>query len=480
MVDVAVLGNGIPELATALELAEVGLRVRVYPHAALVPEGGQTSPVPAGAWDDLSGVSDPEGTLREFLAHVAAPLTEHASGAFALAESVVPRSEPPIAPLLCGAKGTWLPQPQPAVVGIPAVPLSSDSLALLGSRAAARAAVDRVRPVLTIGKAQSFGALVRARLGAGALARLVEPLVRETYGAAAEAVDAAIAAPGLNEALTRVGTLSGAALDLADRYVARETRVAPAAGWGALRTALEARLRLYAVEFASEPAGRVSALDEGWEIAARGDGASTAVRALVRGVPEDLEPLVAPAFQPAPAGDDAIASVATVLSPLLAQPRRVLGRVAIEPPELPAVQPDGPAVALATLANGETWSVRLAPNDTVGVDGWEARVLGPSVPASDAGPAALPADAADRVTEAVRAAGLRPRAAAVSASMPFAPYVSVAGRDNAQVSLSDWCESHRTELPVGVALHGGDLASAIADARERSVTLRRRLAGIAD
>lgn len=482
MCDVAVLGDGIPELAAALELAEVGLRVRIYPTAASGAQPG-TGPLtaPAGAWDDAVGISDPDGTLRDFLAHVAAPLTAHDSGAFALAESVEPRTEAPVPPLLRGAKGAWGPLPQPAVVGVPAVPLSADALALLGGRAAARAALDRIRPVLTIGKAQSFGSLVQARLGTGARERLVEPLVQEAYGVAAEAVDAAIAAPGLNEALTRVGTLSGAALDLAERYVARETRVAPAGGWEALRAALDARLRLYTVDFAAEPAGTVAALDEGWAIVSSADESErTEARAIVLGVPEDLEPRAATEAVDASAYAADLGTAATALEPLLGRPRRVLGRVGIVAPDLPAPQQQGPALELVTLASGERWTVRLEPGRGAGSDAWEARVLGPSLPSAGSSPAALPADAGDRVLEAVRAAGQQPRPGVAAVSMQFAPYVAVAEREAAQGSLNEWCESHPEELPVGVALHGGDLADAIADARQRAVALRRRLAGIAD
>ncbi|MFT4231552.1 MAG: hypothetical protein QM606_02070 [Leucobacter sp.] len=237
MVDAYVLGDGLPELAAALELAEVGLSVRVG-----VPE--QPSP----AWRRLPdrGTPDPDGALRDLLDHVSAPLAADASAA---EHPAGPVAVPPSPVLLRDASGEWAPQPTPAVLGIPAVPLSSRALALLGRGGATRAYLDRVKPVLTIGDARALGGLVRARLGRAALERLVEPLVHERFGLPADEVEVAIAVPGLNGALTRAGSLSGAAFALVERDVARETRIAPPGGWPALREALLDRLALYGVEF---------------------------------------------------------------------------------------------------------------------------------------------------------------------------------------------------------------------------------------
>lgn len=461
MVDVYMLGNGLPELAAALELAEVGLAVRVG-----IPdrEGVLDREGRGDARDDLDyrGVRDPDGALRGFLDHVAAPLSDGERPA----EAAQPVSEPPVPVLLRGAKGDWAPQPTPAVLGIPAVPVSSRALALLGGGAALRAYLDRIRPVLTIGKTHALGALVRSRLGRAAQERLVEPLVRERFGVSADEVDVAIAAPGLNEALTVAGSLSGAALAYSERDVARETRVAPSGGWAALRAALLERLVLYGVAFAESPVNEVrrgDAVSDEW-VLAEGEG-SVPARALVLG---------ADGRDPAAVGPE----LAEALTELLPRRWRTEGGATVEDPDLPAEHADLPAVQTVVLADGEPWSVRV---ERVG-EAYLARVAGP-VLNGDRGGAEV-GNARARVREALEAAALRPVASAEpaveSASAHVAPYVSVEQRDADAERLDGLRSAMPDLLPVGTALHGGALAPAIADARRAAVLLRRRLTGISE
>src|SRR5690606_15064284 len=137
------------------------------------------------------------------------------------------------------------PQSHPTVLGIPTVPLAAENLRLLGSGGATRAYMDRVTPLLTVGKTRSLGVLVNRRLGRKARERLVEPQVRERFGVAADDVDVAVAAPGLNEALSRAGSLSAAALAYLERFEASETMIEPADGWDALVRATLGRLESY-------------------------------------------------------------------------------------------------------------------------------------------------------------------------------------------------------------------------------------------
>src|SRR5690606_28366806 len=76
---------------------------------------------------------------------------------------------------------------------------------------------DRVRPPMTIGHADSLGVLVRSRMGARVLDRLVAPVTSGVYSAPPDDIDPDIAAPGLNTALTRTGSLSGAVAELAEK-----------------------------------------------------------------------------------------------------------------------------------------------------------------------------------------------------------------------------------------------------------------------
>ncbi|MBK0422133.1 hypothetical protein JD292_08600 [Leucobacter sp. CSA2] len=457
MVDVQVIGTGAAELAAALELAEVGLRIRVSP-----------APGDDEAWAALpsSGVADPDSALRGFLAHVAAPLAEGGPG--------VPAADPvesPIKPvLLRSSRGEWVPQPTPEVLGIPAVPMSADTLAVLGGGASTRAYLDRVKPLLTIGKTRSVGALVQSRMGKGALERLVEPIVRERYGVSAADVDMAIAAPGLNEDLTVIGTLSGAVLAYAERDVARETHVRPAGGWAALREALLARLALYEVEFTEQPVVDARHAVEGWTIVSE-RGVEGTVGALVVGVDPFGGEL------PGLAGD---------LGELSPRSARLRVRAAIEDPGLPEMDPARDALDALEVADtggtGAPWSVRLGSD---GAGGWFAEATSAATPyAAPTAGAVQGRHATARelewATAAIGHAEARLSGAGLDSHRAVAPYVTTEERDAEASRLAVWRAARDETLPVGPALHGGDLAAAIADARSAAIALRRRLTGIAD
>lgn len=454
MVDVQVIGTGAAELAAALELAEVGLRIRVSP-----------APGDDEAWAALpsSGVADPDAALRGFLAHVAAPLAEGGPG--------VPAADPvesPIKPvLLRSSRGEWVPQPTPEVLGIPAVPMSADALAVLGGGASTRAYLDRVKPLLTIGKTRSVGALVQSRMGKGALERLVEPIVRERYGVSAVDVDMAIAAPGLNEDLTVIGTLSGAVLAYAERDVARETHVHPAGGWAALREALLARLALYEVEFTEEPVVDARHTVEGWTIV------------LERGVEETVGALV---IGVDPFGQE-LPGLARDLAELSPRSARVRVWAAIEDPDLPKPDPALEALEVAdTDGTGAPWSVRLGSD---GSGGWFAEATSAATPYAALATGAVQgrhatAQELQWATAAIAHAGARLSGARVDSHRMVAPYTRTEERDTGASRLAVWRAARDEALPVGPALHGGDLAAAIADARSAAIALRRRLTGIAD
>ncbi|SDQ13021.1 hypothetical protein [Leucobacter chromiiresistens] len=491
MVDVYVIGEGPVELAAALEFAEVGLSVRVGRAASPAPvsggaarEAGRAGDADACAAGFSPGeVTDPDGTLREFLEHVAAPLSP---GGAPLA-AARPVATPPAPVLLRGADRVWRAQPTPAVFGIPAVPLSRASIALLGGGGAARAFLDRVRPLLTIGKTRSLGALVRSRLGGAALERLVDPFVRAKYGVDAERVDVAIAAPGLNEDLTTAGSLCGAALAYAERHVARETRVRPAGGWPALRDALLERLALYGVEVAEAPAtGVASAARDGAGAAGEPDawlvseaGGQVRASAVVLG--------------------DRAAGLPGVPDDARAHSPRAVRWIA----ELDVATPDfarsaaadradiaSPAAALEIVMapNGERWSAaweRDAAGGPAADAGWRLRLSGPAGGRAD-GPSSDASDAEvrDTVGALVRAVleGAEPGEGSAAASIRLVPalFATAAARDEAIGHTTSPRAGESTCLRVGPEVHSGDLAAAVSDAREKSVHLRRRLTGIAE
>lgn len=457
MVDVYVIGGGLPELAAALELAEVGLSVRLTDWQPESPVSDATvAPGRTVAHREPRGaLPDPEGVLRELLQHIAAPIAQggHANAAVR-AVAVAPK---PV--LLRGAKGGWVPQPVPAALGIPAVPISSQAVAVIGGGAAARAYLDRVKPVLTIGKVHSLGELVRSRMGQAVVTKLVDPFVRERFGLTPDDVEVAAALPGLNEALTRAGSLSGGVLANSDRDVARETGVVPETGWPAAFEELRHRLELYEAQHASAPVSAfVSGADDTWRIE-EADGTVVEARAIVTGVD-------------AVSARGALLAAHEPLRELLPRRWRVQADVAVA--AAPAEVGEHAALTAVELADGEHWAIRIE-RDAEGAH--RARLSGP-VFESEADRDALAK--LDRVAAEVLAALGLTQQGAVEAQLRLAPYSSTELREAAEARLASAREAAPTLLPVGEALHGGSLATAVADARTQAVLLRRRLAGIAD
>lgn len=117
--------------------------------------------------------------------------------------------------------GAWValadrtvPLPASGVLGIPGVPLATDVIRVLDTGGALRAYLDRLLPVLRIGRFDRLGPLVRSRMGERVLTRLVAPVVESVYGVDPDEVAVDAIAPGLNAAITNTGSLSSAVLQL--------------------------------------------------------------------------------------------------------------------------------------------------------------------------------------------------------------------------------------------------------------------------
>lgn len=195
---VVVIGGGIAGLVAALECAKIGMQVTLV-EASTVLGGTIRGAELAGHMLDVGaqGFGTRDGIVRELVDELG------------LGDDVV-------APLAGTAwvaglpGGAAAPLPVGGVLGIPANPFAADVTRVLGSRGSWRAYVDRIRPVLTIGREQSLGKLVRSRMGARVLDRLVAPVTRGVYGVEPDDIDVDFAAPGINTGLTRTGSLSGA------------------------------------------------------------------------------------------------------------------------------------------------------------------------------------------------------------------------------------------------------------------------------
>ena len=124
---------------------------------------------------------------------------------------------------------------------------------LLSPFAKVRVALDYAVPPRRAGGDESLGGFIRRRLGRAAWERLVEPLMAGIYAADGDTLSLAATFPQLQDAERRHGGLIRgvlAARRAAQKHGAPPTSafLTPESGLGALVTALEARLRLGAVD----------------------------------------------------------------------------------------------------------------------------------------------------------------------------------------------------------------------------------------
>ena len=197
---IVVVGGGVSGLVVARECARPGFAVTVLEASGRV--GGSVASL------ELDGLTLDAGaeSFATRGGHVAALLED-----LDLTEQIV----------IPNPAGAWVrngartvPLPKAGLLGIPSSPLAADVVAAIGWSGAVRAYLDRLMPVLKIGQEHSLGTLVRKRMGAKVLDELVAPVVTGVYSANPDELDADVAAPGLNAALTRLGSLSGAVGDL--------------------------------------------------------------------------------------------------------------------------------------------------------------------------------------------------------------------------------------------------------------------------
>jgi len=199
---IAVVGGGIAGLVAAKECAAVGMRVTVF--EAAEQAGGV---VRRGEADGIVFDAGAESFATRG-GHVRALLED-----LGLTERIVDPA--PGGAWLAGIPGVGAaPLPKGGILGIPENPFADDVRRIIGWPGAWRAYLDRVRPPLTIGHDRSLGHLVRSRMGARVLDRLVAPVSTGVHSAHPDDIDTDVAAPGLNAALTRTGSLSGAVAEL--------------------------------------------------------------------------------------------------------------------------------------------------------------------------------------------------------------------------------------------------------------------------
>ncbi|GAA3199458.1 protoporphyrinogen/coproporphyrinogen oxidase [Microbacterium terregens] len=194
---VVVVGGGIGGLVAALSCAKIGMRVTLVEASERLGGALRTTEV-GGVRVDLGaeGYATRGGAVRSLVDELGL------AGAVA---PVAPRAE-----WIAGLTTGSAPLPAETLLGIPENPWDERVRQIIGWRGTWRAYVDRLRPPLTIGQERSLGRLVRTRMGAAVLERLVAPLSLGAFAIHPDDVDVQIAAPGLSSALTRTGSLAGA------------------------------------------------------------------------------------------------------------------------------------------------------------------------------------------------------------------------------------------------------------------------------
>nr|WP_246093562.1 FAD-dependent oxidoreductase [Microbacterium kyungheense] len=199
---VVVVGGGIAGLVAAWECAKVGMAVTVVEASSRL--GGVIGTAEAsGLRLDVGATcwSTRGGAVRRLVDDV-------------LPDAVVVRPRDDTAWIAGLPKGAAAPLPPETLLGIPANPWDEHVRRIIGWGGTWRAYLDRLRPPLTIGSEHSLGRLVTSRMGEKVRDRLVAPLSIDRFGLDPDDVDVEVAAPGLNPALTRTGSLGGAVADL--------------------------------------------------------------------------------------------------------------------------------------------------------------------------------------------------------------------------------------------------------------------------
>lgn len=198
--DVIVIGGGLAGLTAGRDIARAGFSVTILEEAdqvgaELTGESCAGFPLHPSAQEFTEG----DGALLALLRDLD------------LADRVESATDSEL--WLRWPKGS-APMPNNTVVGIPAVPLADDVRSILGWSAAWRAQLDRYRPLLRVRAEDDFADLVHRRMGGAVLDRMVAPLVSHRFSLAPSEVDVHEVAPGLTQAMTVQGSLSGAVMAL--------------------------------------------------------------------------------------------------------------------------------------------------------------------------------------------------------------------------------------------------------------------------
>ncbi|WP_173922612.1 NAD(P)/FAD-dependent oxidoreductase [Agromyces sp. Marseille-P2726] len=237
--DVVVIGGGVAGMVAALECAKVGLRVsllersdqlggcvgRIELDGLTLDSGAESFATRGGAVAEMLTTLGLEGDIEK----------PNPAGAWLVMPG--PSGGTDAAPL-----------PRTGMLGIPANPLGDDVRRIIGWRGAIRAYADRLIPILKIGRYRNLGHLVSSRMGQAVLDRLVTPISAGVYSTDPNELDLDVVAPGLNQAMTRTGSLSGGVGQLVEERKAGSAVLGLRGGMHRLVDALAVQLDRFGVE----------------------------------------------------------------------------------------------------------------------------------------------------------------------------------------------------------------------------------------
>lgn len=232
--DAIVVGGGVAGLVAARELAAAGLRTVVL-DADAEPGGAVRGHTVAGLRLDAGAESFATrgGTVAAYLDDLG------------LGDRVC----------LPASHGSWVhlpsgdgPLPRTGLLGIPSEPFAPDVRRTIGLVGALRASLDVVLPARVGASAPSLGALVRARLGARVLDRLVRPVVAGVHASDPDDLDVGAVSPGLPAALRASRSLTRAVRTLRASAPAGSAVQGIEGGLHVLVDTLVADLRAHGVE----------------------------------------------------------------------------------------------------------------------------------------------------------------------------------------------------------------------------------------
>lgn len=231
----SVVGGGFAGLVIARRLAMAGRDVTVF--EATDRLGGSVARHTVGGIDLDAGAE----SFATRAGTVAALAAELGLGA----EIVAPSSA---GAWLQPASGRAVPLPATSLLGIPGTPLAADVIAVTGLASALRAQLDAIIPSLWARKSLTLGALVRRRMGAGMLEKLVAPVVRGVHSVHPDDIALDRAAPGLRAAYGKEGSLAAAVRRMRDAAPAGSAVAGIRGGVHRLVTELVADLAVFGVD----------------------------------------------------------------------------------------------------------------------------------------------------------------------------------------------------------------------------------------